>query len=168
MTKMKNAVRAIITCCRQKIMGRVGKQIAMQLHEAVTIPSQLYNAETWTLNKTEKRMLDKAELYAWKQMLGLPKTTPTAGIMLTVGCMFASIRVEMKQLVYLHNVLNKSIDHWARVTLLILWESDLGWAKQVKELLKKWGLEEDLAAIQHESTTQWKTKVKQTAKKTKK
>ena len=98
-------------------------------------------------------------------MLGLPKTTPTAGIMLTVGGMFASIRVEMKQLVYLHKVLSKSIEHWARVTLLILWETDLGWAKQVEELLKKWGLEEDLAAIQHESTTQWKTKVKQTAEK---
>ena len=53
LNKMKNAVRAIITCCRQKIMERVGTRIALQLHEAVTIPSLLYNAETWTLNKME-------------------------------------------------------------------------------------------------------------------
>ena len=165
LNKMKNAVRAIITCCRQKIMERVGTRIALQLHEAVTIPSLLYNAETWTLNKTEKGILDKAEIYAWKQMLGLPTTTPTAGIMLTVGALFASIRVETKQLLYLHKLLLKNVDHWARVTLLIVWEKEIGWAKQLKELLRKWGLEGDLTAIQQKTTTQWKLKVKQAAEK---
>ena len=165
MNKMKNAVRAIVTCCRNKIMERVGTRVACQLHEAVTLPSLLYNAETWSLNKTEKGIFDRAEIYAWKQMIGLPKTTPTAGIVLTVGSLFTSIRIEMKQLLYLHKVLQKNAEHWARVTLLILWEREIGWAKQLKELLIKWGLESDRAAIQRESTTQWKIKVKQAAEK---
>ena len=165
MAKMKNAVRAIVTCCRNKVMERVGTRIACQLHEAVTLPSLLYNAETWNLNKTEKRILDKAEIYAWKQMFGLPKTTPTAGIVLTVGCLFASIRVEMKQLLYLHKVLLKKADHWAKTTLILLWEREIGWAKQLQDQMSKWGLESDREAIQRETTTQWKMKVKQAAEK---
>ena len=111
LAKMKNAVRAINTCSRNKIMEQVGMRVALQLHETVTIPSLLYNAETWTVNKTEKSVINKAEIYAWKQMIGLPKTTPTAGIMLSVGALFASIRVEMKQLIYLHRVLHKDQNH---------------------------------------------------------
>ena len=95
-------------------------KIALQLHETVTLPSLLYNAETWTVNKTEKQILDKAEIYVWKQMIGLPKTTPTAGIMLTVGALFASVRVEIKQLLYLHKVLQKNANHWDTKCALVL------------------------------------------------
>ena len=146
-------------------MEQVGMRVALQLHESVTIPSLLYNAETWTMNKTEKSIIDKAEIYAWKQMIGLPKTTPTAAIMFSVGALFASIRIEMKQLLYLHRVLHKNPSHWTRVTLLVLWEKQIGWAKQVLGLLTKWGLESDWLAIQQETSTQWKIKVKQAAEK---
>ena len=85
--------------------------------------------------------------------------------MLTVGALFASVRVEIKQLLYLHKVLQKNANHWTRVTLLILWEKQIGWAKQGQELLGKWGLEKDLSTIQEEPAKQWKTKVKQAAEK---
>ena len=86
-------------------MERVGAKVVLQLHESVTVPTLLFNAETWTLNKTEKKMIDKAEVYALKKTLGLPQTTPTAGIVVATGVLFASIRVEMRQLLYLHRAL---------------------------------------------------------------
>ena len=86
-------------------MKKIGMSVILKLHEAETLPSFLYNAETWTLTKTEKKTLDRAETYAWKRMIGLPQTTPTAGIFPTVGSLFASIRVEQKQLIYLHKIL---------------------------------------------------------------
>ena len=97
-------------------------------------------------------------------MIGLPKTTPTAAIMFSVGALFALIRIEMKQLLYLLRVLHKNPSHWTRVTLLVLWEKQIGWAKQVLGLLTKWGLESDWLAIQQETSTQWKIKVKQAEK----
>ena len=49
-----------------------------------------------------------------------------------MGGLFASVRVEMKQLLYLQKVLQRNVEHWARVTLLILWEKEIGWAKKVQ------------------------------------
>ena len=99
-------------------MKRMGMQVILQLHKSESIPAFLYNAETWTLTKTEKTMLDKAEIQAWKRMIGLPQITPTAGIILTTGSLFTSIRIEVKQLLYLHRILLKEDDHWTKTTLL--------------------------------------------------
>ena len=76
-------------------------------------------------------------------MLGLPKTTPTAAVMYVTGLLFASIRVQTKQLVYLQKVLKKNEGHWTRKTLETLQRHDIGWAKQIQDNLREWGLEMD-------------------------
>ena len=124
-------------------MRRVGTKIISTLHEAETIPAFLYNAETWTLNQSEKKLIDQTEIYAWKKMIGLPQTTPTAGIVFTMGSMFATNQVGMKQLIYPHKVLHKVDGHWTWRTLNIMKEYDIGWAKQIAELLAKWELNQD-------------------------
>ena len=80
-------------------------------------------------------------------MIGLPHTTPTAGIFLTVGSLFTSVRIEQKQLSYLHKILNKDESHWTKTTLFTLEEYNIGWAKQVKELLEMWDLEKNWESI---------------------
>ena len=101
---MKASVRAIITCCSSKIMRKIGVRVIRRLYESETIPALLNNAETWTLNKTERNQIDKTEIQALKKMIGLPQTTPTAGILMTFGILCASIRIDIKQLLYLHKV----------------------------------------------------------------
>ena len=66
-----------------------------------------------------------------KRLIGLPQTTLTAGIVYTTGSLFASIRVEIRQLTYLHKVLQRPKDHWTKVTLKILDDKGLGWARQI-------------------------------------
>ena len=149
--KVKNTVRAIKTCCKSEIMRKIGIKVILQLHETETIPALLYNAEAWTLNAGEKQFLDKVELYAWKNMIGLPPTTPTAGLILTVGSLFASIRVECKQLIYLQKIHKKDEEHWAKLTLYALREKDLGWARQIDQTLEKWGLEENWEVIRQKT-----------------
>ena len=63
----------------------------------MNLPTLLYNAEIWPLNATIKKDIDKIEIWAWKSMIGLPKTTPTAAIMLCTGALYVSIRVQIKQ-----------------------------------------------------------------------
>ena len=161
--KVKNNVRAIITCCRSEVMKRIGTRIAFQLHESVTIASMLFNAETWTLNMTEKKAIDRAEVYAWKKMLGLPITTPTAGVVVTVGSLFASIRVAKKQLMFLQKVLKRDSQHWTRVIIFAISEQNIGWAKQVNELLASWSLVQEWQVIQGKTVREWKTEVEYAA-----
>ena len=161
--KVRSIVREIMTCCKSDIMKRMAVKVMAQLHESQTISSLLYNSETWTLNGQEKKFIDKVELYAWKKMIGLPQTTPTAGIVYTTGSLFASIRVEIRHLVYLQKVLQRQDDHWTKVTLKILSDKNLGWAKQINQVLEKWGLETDWKVIGRKNIGEWKTEVKRAA-----
>ena len=161
--KLNISVRSIMTCCRSEVMKRIGIKIILKLYEAEASTAFLYNAETWTLNKTEKGIIDKAEIQAYKKMIGLPKTTPTAGIMATLGTLFASVRIETKQLLYLHRLLNKESDNWAKVILFHLRDQNIGWAKQIDELLGKYGFEQEWHEIAAMPIALWKSCVKNAA-----
>ena len=154
--KVKGTVRAINTCGKVRIMRRIEVEVLITLHESVTLPTLLYNSETWPLNATIRKELDKMELWAWKSMLGLPKTTPTAAVMFASGALYASIRVQIKQLIYLHKLLMKPENHWTRTTLNSLKRHDIGWAKQIKENLDEWEMETDWEVIRTKSANEWK------------
>ena len=164
-SKVKSSVRAINTCCQKDIMKKIEINVLITLHESVTLPALLYNAETWPLNKTIKKDIDKIEIWAWKSMLGLPTTTPNAAVMVCSGAMYASIRVQVKQLLYLHKVLQKEDDHWTKLTLKVLIDYDIGWAKQIRENLETWDLETNLETIRQKSTNDWKREVTDAAEK---
>ena len=146
-------------------MRKIEVEVLITLHDAVTLPTFLYNSETWPLNVTISKELDKMELWAWKSMLGLPKTTPTAAVMFVSGALFASIRVRIKQLIYLHKILQKPTDHWTNTSLSALQQQNIGWAKQVNKNLEEWGLETDWNTIRTKSARGWKRQVYETAEK---
>ena len=96
-------------------------------------------------------------------MIGLPKTTPTAAVMFSTGALFASIGIEMKQLIYLHVVLQKEEGHWTKNALYSIKEHNAGWARQIDEILETWGLELDWDIIKLENRNIWKKEVGQAA-----
>ena len=161
--KVKATVRAINTCGKSNIMKKIEMKTLITLHDAVTLPTLLYNSETWPLNITTKKEIDKMEIWAWKSMLGLPKTTPTAAVMYCTGAMYASVRIEAKQLIYLQKILQKPEGHWTKQTLYSTKEKDTGWAKQVEALLETWQLEKDWEAIKRKSIKTWKIEVSKAA-----
>ena len=163
--KLKASVRAIMTCCRNEVMHKIGVRVILHLHESETISALLNNAEAWTLNKTERNTLDKMEIYAFKTMIGLPQTTPTAGLIMTVGTLFTSIRIDVKQLLYLHKVLQREQSHWTRTTLNLQRDYDIGWAKNIGEILEKWDLEQNWTEIAAKPFLVWKREVKEAAEK---
>ena len=99
------------------------------------------------------------EIWAWKSMLGLPKTTPTAAVMYCTGAMYASVRIEAKQLIYLHKVLHKPDGHWTKLTLYSLKEHQIGWAKQIEAIIEAWHVENDWEEIKKKSLKAWKIEV---------
>ena len=157
--KLKSTVRAINTSGKSHIMQKIEIKLLITLHNAVTLPTLLYNSETWPLNSTIRKQIDQMEIWAWKSMLGLPKTTPTPAIIYSTGSIYASIRVEMKQLIYLHKVLSKGDNNWAKVSLKALQEHNIGFAKQIYQILEVWGLNTDWDMIKRKSAREWKREV---------
>ena len=161
--KAKAAVRVINTLGKSSVMKKVEMKLIIQLHEAVTLSTLLYNAETWPLDCAAKKEIDKMELWAWKSMIGLPKTTPTAAVMFATGALFPSIRIEMKQLIFLHQILQKEEVHYTKISLYSIKEHDAGWACQIDKILRTWELELDWDVIKMKSRNAWKKEVEQAA-----
>ena len=105
------------------------------------------------------------EVWAWKSMISLPKTTPTLAVMFCTRALFASIQIEMKQLLFLHKVLQKEEGHWTKVSLYSIREHNIGWAKQINEILEAWGVEQNWDVIKQKHRNAWKKEVQQAAEK---
>ena len=164
--RVKGTVRAIMTSAKTGIMKKIETKVLLKLHDSVVLPSFLYNAETWSLNGEERKEADKILLWVWKQMLGLPSTTPTPAVVFATGSLYASVQIELKQLLYLHRLLQKQEGNWARESLKILRTEATGWAKRIDEVLHLWNLEEDWDKIAKKSKGEWKVEVTNAAERT--
>ena len=161
--KVKCTVTAIMTCSKSEIMKKIETKVLMKLHETVTLPTFLSNSETWVLSNKERKDADKTEISAWKHMLGLPATTPNPAVIFATGSLYASLRIDIRQLIYLHKLLTKEQGHWAHEMLTILKENDIGWAKRIRELLDSWELEKDWSVIARKNKNEWKKEVEHAA-----
>ena len=158
-------VRKILNCAKSDIMKGIGTKVILKLHNAVLIPSFYSASETWTLNCGDKKEINKIEIVALKKLFGLPPTTPTPAIVFVTGSLYAEIRVEIRQLLYLHKLLLMNDDHWAKETLKELSKSSIGWARKIMETLETWELETDWEIIARKSKAEWKNEIETRAEK---
>ena len=65
----------------------------------------------------------------------------------------------------MHRALQKEDDQWIRTTIKTINDYNIGWPKNLNELLEKWGLEQDWAAIQQKPFVLWKREISEAAEK---
>ena len=104
----------------------------------------------------EQNELEKAEIQSLKSLFDLPQKTPTPAIIYTLGTLFTNIRVDKKQMIYLHRLLNKDSSHWALKTLYSLKDLNLGWYKRIIETLKRYQLSENFDQIKETPAGMWR------------
>ena len=146
-------------------MQKIATQVLLKLHECVLIPSLFYAAETRSLSAVETKQIDRIDLWALKRLFGLPPTTPTPAVRFMTGTMYASVRIQMMQLTYLHDLLQKGDGHWANESLDVLVENNALWGKRIIKTLEEWELEEDFNAIKLIPKITWKRRVELAADK---
>ena len=115
------------------------------------------------LDTNEMKQVDRIELWALKNMLGLPPPTPTAAVRYVTGTLFTDVRVEMKQILYLHRLLQKENGYWAKEAVITLKENNVGWAKNIVKTLIKWGLDKEWDEIASTPKNVWKKEVEKAA-----
>ena len=59
-----------------EILCKIETSVLLELHDKVTVPGLLANAEAWTLSKTELNEIEKIEYQALRNMFDLPLHTP--------------------------------------------------------------------------------------------
>ena len=107
----------------------------IELHEKITIPSLLNNAEAWHLTINDNRDLEQIEVGSLKHLFNLPTRTPTPGIIFTLGTLYTDIRIKKKQLIFLHRILSRDTRHWTYQALQTLKNLNIGWYSEIQKTL---------------------------------
>ena len=147
---------SINTLASNEILNCIETPILLELHERITIPTLLNNAEAWVLKAYEIKELEQIERNCIKSLFNLPTRTPTPAIIYTLGLLYTNIRIEKKQLIYLHRILNRKEDHWTKKTLNTLKELKTGWYNNMIKILNSYELNSDFDAIKNIPTAIWK------------
>ena len=144
-----------------EILRKIEVPVLLRLHETITIAGLITNSESWCLSKTETDELEKIEIQALKSLLDLPIHQPTPSIIYSLGTLYTGLRVNQKQLIYLHRILNRPSNHWTRKVLECLEVNNIGWYKTVKKTLQDLDLPNDFTEISSKTTRDWERLVKQ-------
>ena len=159
-TKLNASTIAINTIAANEVLYQIESTVLLELHEKVNISSLLTNSESWNLLKGEETDLDKLEITCLKNMFDLPIKTPTPAIIFTLGTLYTSIRVDQKQLLYLHKILTKDETNWMKRTLMSLKDLKLGWYTRIKDKLLQYKLNDNFEQIKSITYANWKHQVK--------
>ena len=163
MNRIQSTTRRVMANASIEVLKAVKTKSLLRLHESYSISSILINCETWVLTKTDKEKLDKMEIWAYKKILNLPITTPTAAIFFETRSLFTSIRVVKKQLKYLHVVLTRDDADSCKKTLYSSVENGYGWGKYIVNVLEECGLSLTLEDIKTKKKNEWKSIVEDAA-----
>ena len=164
--KLQATTTNIHTIASSDILNRIETSVLLELHEKISLTSLLSNAESWVLNKGEEEEVEKIEIQALKDLFDLPLHTPNAAIIYTLGTLYTVQRIDLKQLTYLHKVLNKTNSDWTKKALEALEKSNIGWSKKIKTTLNKYDLPIDFNVIKNMHPMEWKRKTRQAIEKT--
>ena len=142
-----------------KVLRKIESSVLLELHEKVTIPGLVANAESWSLSKAEIKEIERVEYQALRSMFDLPLHIPIPALLFTFGTMYTNLRIETRRLNYLHRILTRPNTHWTNQTFHILNEQNTGWAKSIKLTLRSLDLPTDLAIIKNKRPNEWKREV---------
>ena len=143
-----------------EVLRGIETSVLLQLHDKITIPGLLANAESWSLSKTEYTEIEKIEYQALRNLFDLPLHIPIPALIFTFGTLYTHLRIEKQRLIYLHRILNRPDSHWTKQALHILIEQNIGWGKSIKQTLLSLDLPTDISIIQNKRPNEWKNLVK--------
>ena len=95
------------------------------------------------------------EIWAYKKLLNLPITTPTAALIFECRSLFTSIRVINKQLKYLYTILSLDENESCKKSLLYLVENGFGWGAYIKGILEECELGVSFEDIMNKRKNEW-------------
>ena len=158
--KIQATTATINTIASSEVISKVESTVLLELHERITIPALLNNCESWVLNKTETDKLERVEIQALKNLFRLPPCTPNPAVIFTFGTLFTRQRIDQKQLIFLHKILNRHQKNWTLMTLNTLAEHNIGWAKAIKDTLQQYSLPTQFDEIKIISKPEWTKRIK--------
>ena len=164
--RVKRGIAALVSInglMRETSMGQHTLSVYLLLHNAIFLPSILFNSQAWS-NLTEKNIkeLTRLQLRFLKKMMSVKLATSNAFVFLELGVLPIEHEIHKRQLLFVHHIMNLPNNDpvkkvWRYQTVL---PDHNNWWSNMKKLMVKYSihlLEEEITSV---SKNVFKTKIK--------
>jgi hypothetical protein len=158
------ALVCIASLINETNLGMHEISVWMLLYRSLFISTVLFNSETWSkLRESDLKQLHVIQMKMLKRIFQLPTSTPNSFLLLELGILPIEGEVHKRQLMYLHRILllpeDDPVSQMFENLMMFAENGEDNWWTQVKPLLPKYGLPEDLRIIKQLSKDTFKNMV---------
>ena len=103
--KMLWMTKRITGIMKEEVFWKTRPETTLDLFEkTIIIPAALYGCETWKLTCQEEKVLEDLQVQILKNIMKLPKSTPTITGLGETGCIRMKHRIHKRQLKYIYKI----------------------------------------------------------------
>ena len=102
---------------KEEVFWKTRPETSLDLYEKMIIPAALYGCETWKLSSQAEKVLEDLQVQTLKNIMKLPKSTPTIAVLGETGCIRMKHRIHKRQLNYIYKLENMHWDRWVKEIL---------------------------------------------------
>ena len=153
-----------MSLCAEITMGIYTIPTLLLLYRSVFLSVVLYNSQAWSkLSVKNINELQVVQLNYLKRTLQTTRSTSNAVIHLETGTLPLEYEINIRQLTFLHHILNLTEDDPVMKTYhqQTKFAHEQNWANDIKALKMKYGIQENDDDIKTMSKDRWKKAVKQ-------
>ena len=153
-------VSAILDDFRIDTIG--GLVAGHEIYELALLPSLLNNADTWVeLNEASVSKLDNLQNAMFRNLFGVPASTPIPLLRFDLGCLKMEERINQKKLMFLHHLKSLKSDSLAGEIFELQTKYGFpGLVTECRKLIIKYKLPNIIDENLNLSKVQWKSLVK--------
>ena len=158
------AMICIESLVRETNLGVYEVSVWLLLYRSLFLATVLFNSQTWSrLTDLDIQKLEKMQMKMLKKILHLPSSLSNSFLLLELGVMPISGEIHKRQLTYLHRVLSlpeeDPVADMFRNMMVFEEAGERNWWSEVKPLLPRYGLPEDLELVKNISKESFKRMV---------
>ena len=162
--RIRRATKAMISISsliKETNLGIYEVQVWLLLYRSLFISTVLFNSQTWSrIRKKDIEQLQIAQLKFLKRILNLPSSTPNSFLFLELGVLPIESEIHKRQLMYLHRILmlpeEDPVHQMFTNQVAFAEKGESNWWSQVKQLLVKYNLSQNLDEIKNLSKMTFK------------
>ena len=100
--KMLWMTKRITGIMKEEVFWKTRPETSLDLYEKKILPAALYGCETWKLTSQEEKVLEELQVQTLKNIMKIPKSTPTIAVLGETGCIRMNHRIHKRQLNHIY------------------------------------------------------------------
>ena len=140
--KAEGIITNIIRMTKEEDLGELSTEARLIMYEKTGVPTLINNLECWTkIEEKEMERIEKLQGKMLKRLMGLPKSTPTWGILKETGMWTLEMRIRYHRMMLYQCLRNADRERLGREIVDTQRRTGSnGWTRETEKMARKMGI----------------------------